>query len=96
MDFVFTVCDNAAGEVCPHWPGQPMTAHWGIEDPAAVEGTDLEKERAFVLAFRYLKNRIGAFTAIPIDRLDRLKLVSRLKEIGEMEGATFGRTEIQS
>ena len=96
MDFVFTVCDNAAGEVCPHWPGQPMTAHWGIEDPAAVEGTDLEKERAFVVAFRYLKNRIGAFTAIPIDRLDRLKLVSRLKEIGDMEGATFGRTEIQS
>ena len=55
MDFVFTVCDNAAGEVCPFWPGQPMTAHWGIEDPAAVEGSDLEKERAFVMAFRYLQ-----------------------------------------
>ncbi|MGH9493594.1 MAG: arsenate reductase ArsC, partial [Candidatus Sulfotelmatobacter sp.] len=57
LDFVFTVCDNAANEVCPVWPGQPMTAHWGIEDPAAVEGTDIEKEAAFVAAFRYLKNR---------------------------------------
>ena len=62
MDFVFTVCDNAAGEACPVWPGQPMTAHWGIEDPAAVEGTDIEKEAAFVKAQRYLKNRIVAFT----------------------------------
>jgi arsenate reductase (thioredoxin) len=95
MDFVFTVCDNAAGEACPHWPGQPMTAHWGIEDPAAVNGIDIEKERAFVTALRYLKNRIGAFAAIPIDRLDRLKLASRLKEIGEMEGATHGPTEIK-
>jgi arsenate reductase len=96
MDFVFTVCDSAAGEACPHWPGQPMTAHWGIEDPAAVEGGDIDKERAFVMAFRYLKNRIAAFTAIPIDRLDKLKLASRLKEIGAMEGATHGPTEIQS
>ena len=96
MDFVFTVCDNAAGEVCPHWPGQPMTAHWGIEDPAAVEGSDLDMERAFVTAFRYLKNRISAFAAIPIDRLDKLKLVSRLQEIGEMEGATHGPTEIKA
>ncbi len=88
MDFVFTVCDNAAGEACPHWPGQPMTAHWGVEDPVAVDGTDLEKERAFVTAFRYLKNRISAFAAIPIDRLDRLTLSARLKEIGRMEGAT--------
>ena len=61
MDFVFTVCDNAAGEACPVWPGQPMTAHWGIEDPAAVEGTDIQKEAAFVLAARYLKNRISVF-----------------------------------
>jgi arsenate reductase len=63
MDFVFTVCDNAAGESCPVWPGQPMTAHWGIEDPAAVEGTDIKKEAAFVAAFRYLKNRIATSRA---------------------------------
>ena len=63
MDFVFTVCDNAAGEACPYWPGQPVTAHWGIEDPAAVEGTDLERKTAFVTAQRYLKNRISAFVA---------------------------------
>jgi arsenate reductase len=66
MDFVFTVCDSAAGETCPFWPGQPMTAHWGIEDPAAVEGTDIEKEAAFVTAARYLKNRITAFTNLPL------------------------------
>ena len=70
MDFVFTVCDNAAGEVCPVWPGQPMTAHWGIEDPAAVDGTDLEKEAAFVTALRYLKNRIVAFTNLPLRSID--------------------------
>ncbi len=90
LDFVFTVCDNAAGEICPHWPGQPMTAHWGIEDPAAVEGTDLEKERAFVLAFRYLRNRITIFNALPIARLDRLALSAKLREIGETEGASLG------
>jgi arsenate reductase len=88
MDFVFTVCDNAAGEVCPFWPGQPMTAHWGIEDPAAVEGADLEKERAFVTAFRYLKNRISAFSALPIKSLDRLTLQKDLSAIGRLEGAT--------
>jgi len=66
MDFVFTVCDNAAGESCPIWPGQPMTAHWGIEDPAAVEGTDIEKEAAFVAAFRYLKNRIAVQRLFPV------------------------------
>lgn len=91
MDFVFTVCDNAAGEVCPIWPGQPMTAHWGIEDPAAVEGSDLEKQRAFNLAFRYLKTRISLLLATPIARLDRLALKSRLREIGESEGASHGR-----
>ena len=89
MDFVFTVCDNAAGEVCPFWPGQPMTAHWGIEDPAAVEGGDLDKERAFVTAFRYLKNRIVAFSAIPIERLDRLTLQKNLTAIGRLEGASL-------
>ncbi len=90
LDFVFTVCDNAAGEVCPVWPGQPMTAHWGIEDPAAVDGTAIEKERAFVLAFRYLRNRITIFNALPIKRLDRLALSAKLREIGEAEGASLG------
>ncbi len=90
LDFVFTVCDNAAGEACPVWPGQPMTAHWGIEDPAAVEGTEIEKERAFVLAFRYLRNRISLFNAIPLKKLDRLALSAKLREIGETEGASLG------
>jgi arsenate reductase len=88
MDFVLTVCDNAAGEVCPLWPGQPVTAHWGIEDPAAVEGTDIDKERAFVTAFGYLRNRISIFTSLPIASLSRLALTARLQEIGHMEGAT--------
>lgn len=88
MDFVFTVCDDAAGETCPVWPGQPMTAHWGIEDPAKVEGTDLEKEAAFVQAFRFLRNRISAFVNLPIASIDALALGARLKEIGRMEGAT--------
>jgi len=88
MDFVFTVCDNAAGEACPFWPGQPMTAHWGIEDPAAVEGGEIEKRRAFNLAFRYLRNRISQFTALPIHSLDRMALQRSLREIGEDEGAT--------
>lgn len=93
MDFVFTVCDNAAGEACPVWPGQPMTAHWGIEDPAAVAGADIEKERAFVQALRYLKNRIGIFTALPIRSLDPLALGAKLREIGRLEGATGQSTE---
>src|SRR3984885_4723903 len=88
MDFVFTVCDSAAGEACPVWPGQPMTAHWGIEDPAAVEGTDIEKEAAFVAAFRYLKNRIGIFTHLPLRGIDKLSLGTKLREIGRLEGAT--------
>ncbi len=90
MDFVFTVCDSAAGEVCPIWPGQPLTAHWGIEDPAAVEGTEIEKQRAFNEAFRYLRNRIQAFTSLPLRSIGRLALSARLKEIGHMEGSTFG------
>ncbi|RBP05060.1 protein-tyrosine-phosphatase [Roseiarcus fermentans] len=93
MDFVFTVCDSAAGEACPIWPGQPMTAHWGIEDPAAVEGTDIEKERAFNTAFRYLKNRISVFTSLPMRSLDRLTLNAKLGEIGRMEGATATASE---
>lgn len=88
MDFVFTVCDNAAGETCPIWPGQPMTAHWGIEDPAAAIGTDLEKDAAFVAAFQHLKNRILLFTSLPLSGIDKLSLGTKLREIGRGEGAT--------
>ena len=88
MDFVFTVCDNAAGESCPVWPGQPMTAHWGIEDPAEATGTDIEKEAVFVAAFRFLKNRIAAFTSLPLSSIDRLSLGTKLREIGRSDGAT--------
>ena len=88
MDFVFTVCDNAAGESCPIWPGQPMTAHWGIEDPAAVEGSNLQKEAAFVAALRYLKNRISVFMSLPVRSIDHLSLGAKLREIGRMEGST--------
>jgi arsenate reductase (thioredoxin) len=94
MDFVFTVCDTAAAETCPIWPGQPMTAHWGIEDPAAVDGTDIQKEAAFVLAARYLKNRISIFASLPIKSLDKLSLNARLREIGVLEGATKPRPEV--
>ncbi|MEP9354667.1 arsenate reductase ArsC [Xanthobacter sp. KR7-65] len=94
MDFVFTVCDNAAGETCPIWPGQPMTAHWGIEDPAAVEGSELEKEAAFNAAFRYLRNRISVFAALPIARLDQLALGMKLREIGRMDGASQSRPDV--
>ena len=91
VDFVFTVCDNAAGESCPAWLGQPLTAHWGIEDPAEAEGTDLQKEAAFVAAFRYLRNRIAAFTSLPLGSIDRLSLGTRLRDIGRIAGATSGR-----
>jgi arsenate reductase len=91
MDFVFTVCDNAAGESCPVWPGQPMTAHWGIEDPAEAGGTDIEKEAAFVAAFRYLKNRIAIFTSLPLKSIDQLSLGTKLRDIGRIEGATSGQ-----
>ena len=94
MDFVFTVCDNAAGEACPVWPGQPMTAHWGIEDPAAVEGTDFQIEAAFVLAARYLKNRISVFTNLPIKSLDKLSIAAQVREIGNMPGASKPRPEV--
>ena len=88
MDFVLTVCDNAAGETCPLWPGQPMTAHWGIEDPATVEGSDIDKERAFVTAFRYLRTRISLFVNLPVGSLNRLALPRRLEDIGRIEGST--------
>jgi protein-tyrosine-phosphatase len=94
MDFVFTVCDTAGAERCPVWPGQPMTAHWGIEDPAAVEGTDIQKEAAFVLATRYLHNRISIFANLPIRSLDRMALNAKLREIGQLEGATKPRPEV--
>ena len=83
-----TAWKDAAGESCPVWPGQPMTAHWGIEDPAAVEGMNIEKEAAFVAAFRYLKNRIGVFTNLPMRSIDKLSLGTKLREIGRLEGAT--------
>ena len=94
MDFVFTVCDNAAGEACPYWPGQPVTAHWGIEDPAAVEGTDLERKTAFVTAQRYLKNRISAFVSLPLSSLDQVALSAEVREIGQQAGATSPRPEV--
>jgi len=85
FDFVFTVCDNAAAEVCPIWPGHPMTAHWGQPDPAAVEGTDLDKTNAFREAFRMLERRIDMFTSLPIASLDQLSLGHRVREIGRSE-----------
>ena len=83
MDFVFTVCDSAAAEECPYWPGAPMTAHWGLPDPAAVEGSDAEKALAFAETYRALTRRIQAFTALPLASLDKIALQSRLKDIGE-------------
>ncbi len=91
MDFVFTVCDNAAAETCPVWPGHPMTAHWGIDDPAAVTGLDIEKEKAFVQAFKYLKTRIGLFLSLPLAKIDAMALGTKLREIGKVEGASIGQ-----
>jgi arsenate reductase len=87
LDFVFTVCDNAAGETCPLWPGQPMTAHWGIPDPAEARGSPAEIALAFKDAYRMLHQRIGVFTALPIRSLDQLSLQSKLKKIGRMQAA---------
>ncbi|MDP3226705.1 MAG: arsenate reductase ArsC [Acidovorax sp.] len=86
MDFVLTVCDNAAGEVCPVWPGQPMSAHWGVPDPAAAQGTEEEKQRAFSDAFLTLNRRITIFLALPFDKLDKLSLQSELHRIGTEQG----------
>lgn len=89
LDFIFTVCDNAAGETCPVWPGQPMTAHWGIEDPAAVEGEG--QQRAFLNAFYALQRRIGLFLALPLHTIDEMSLQRRLRDIGQADaGATVG------
>jgi len=89
MDFIFTVCDSAAGEACPVWIGHPMTAHWGVEDPASVEGSDVEKGRAFAQAARFLKNRIMAFVNLPLASIDKLALEAHLRQIGAMEGSTL-------
>jgi arsenate reductase (thioredoxin) len=87
LDFAFTVCDNAAGEMCPVWPGQPMTAHWGVPDPAEAKGAAAEIALAFKDAYRMLYQRIGVFTALPIRSLDQLSLQQRLKDIGRMDDA---------
>jgi arsenate reductase len=83
MDFVFTVCDKAAAEVCPVWPGQPMTAHWGVEDPVEAEGDQLMRQAAFATAFRELQNRISIFVNLPLGSLDKLRLQEKLDEIGQ-------------
>jgi arsenate reductase (thioredoxin) len=88
FDFVFTVCDNAAEEACPIWPGRPLTAHWGIPDPAAATGNPAEIALAFKAAYRLLNQRIGVFVALPLHALDQLTIKHKLREIGEMEGAT--------
>ncbi|GLR53691.1 arsenate reductase ArsC [Shinella yambaruensis] len=88
MDFIFTVCDSAAGEACPVWIGHPMTAHWGVEDPAAVVGTEMEIQRTFAQAARFLKNRIAAFVSLPLESIDRMARGTKLRQIGAMEGST--------
>jgi arsenate reductase len=93
MDFVFTVCDSAKNESCPVWPGQPISAHWGIEDPAAVEGAELDKRRAFYDAFRFMRNRVAAFSALPIRKLDSVMLKREVTEIGQQAGASHGAKE---
>ena len=87
LDFVITVCDNAAGEVCPVWPGQPVSSHWGLPDPAAVEGSEREIALAFADTYRMLANRIGIFASLPIDKLSRSSLKSRLDDIGQAQDA---------
>jgi protein-tyrosine-phosphatase len=84
IDFVFTVCDNAAGEVCPVWPGKPMTAHWGIEDPAAIEGSDEHKRKAFLKAFTEMNRRISLFTSLPLAKLDAMAIKRELDQIGRL------------
>jgi len=91
LDFIFTACDNAAGEVCPVWPGQPITAHWGVADPAAVTGTDADKRKAFLRAFTELSTRINLLLALPLDKLDRLSLKRKLDEIGRSGGEARAR-----
>lgn len=94
MDFIFTVCDNAAGESCPLWPGHAITAHWGIEDPAAATGTELEREMSFINTLSYMRARIAAFAALPMDTLDMASLAARLQAIGRAEGTTHHRPDV--
>ena len=93
LDFVFTVCDNAAGEACPVWPGQPMTAHWGVPDPAEAKGNQAELALVFKDTYRMLNQRIGIFVSLPLRSLDQLSLQKKLREIGRMEGATAKAAE---
>ena len=94
LDFIFTVCDNAAGEACPYWPGQPMTAHWGVPDPAEAQGSPAEVALAFKDAYRMLNQRIGVFAALPLDALDRMSLKAKLDEIGHMARAPAKAPEL--
>jgi arsenate reductase len=88
MDFIFTVCDNAAGEACPVWPGKPATAHWGLEDPAEVEGPEFRQRAVFEDTLEFLRNRLDAFTSLPLASIDAMTLSAKLKNIGRMDGAT--------
>jgi arsenate reductase (thioredoxin) len=94
LDFVFTVCDKAASEVCPVWPGQPMTAHWGVEDPAAVEGDETQRRRAFALAFSVLQRRISPFLSLPITKLDGMALQRELDDIGHSPAPSGKSTSV--
>jgi arsenate reductase len=93
MDFIFTVCDEAAGEACPLWPGHPISAHWGVPDPAKVHGSHAEIGAAFADTYHYLHTRMSVFVSLPIDSLDRISLHDELHEIGRMEGATSSAKE---
>jgi len=94
MDLVITVCDQAAGDACPYWPGQPITAHWGIEDPSNFLGSDIGRQRAFVTALRYLRNRIGVLLSLPMVSLDEMALTQQVRRIGNLEGASGSRPEV--
>lgn len=94
MDFVFTVCDDAAAETCPIWPGQPMSAHWGIEDPAAAEGPDFQRRAAFENALRFMRNRVNAFINLPHATIDQMTLRQKLAGIGTMDGASVRAPQV--
>lgn len=94
MDFVFTVCDQAAGEACPIWPGHPMAAHWGIEDPAAVVGPEFKRRAAFEDALRFIRNRVGAFISLPLSSIDSIALQTRLHGIGRMDGSSVHAPQV--